>query len=357
MNLTPEQLERLDACVKEIGEILYSQTDSEKLQDMELLETITRQHILEYIGPKLLFFFISQITGTTQGKKRKLKTCLGTLTLTNKQAKLMGIKPYARLSPLLLKCSLLVSANFSYGMGEKEIEVLTGIQVSHSTLQRKVNDSSFDFPDAKQAVSEVCIDGGKVRLRTQKKGASCIWKEYKVARMQGIYYGASFQDPLTLTDWINSQNTTDPLICLGDGHDGIWNLFKEIGTPQQRQEVLDWYHLKENLYKVGRSMKKLQKIESLLWVGKVVEAKAQLKKYKTYKTSKFCAYLTKHQHRIINYSEAQKEQICSIGSGAVESAVKQIDGRLKLAGAQWKFENVNQILGLRCAYFNGLLTA
>jgi len=43
---------------------------------------------------------------------------------------------------------------------------------------------------------------------------------------------------------------------------------------------------------------------------------------------------------------------CSIGSGTVESAVKQIDRRLKISGPQWKPKNVNQILQLRCAYLN-----
>ncbi len=32
----------------------------------------------------------------------------------------------------------------------------------------------------------------------------------------------------------------------GDGHDGIWNLFREIGEKQERIEILDWYHLIEN---------------------------------------------------------------------------------------------------------------
>ena len=41
------------------------------------------------------------------------------------------------------------------------------------------------------------------------------------------------------------------IYCIGDGHPGIWNLFQEIGTTEQRQEILDWYHLKENLYKTG----------------------------------------------------------------------------------------------------------
>ncbi len=41
----------------------------------------------------------------------------------------------------------------------------------------------------------------------------------------------------------------------------------------------------------------------------------------------FCAYLRKHRQRIVNYSYYQAEQLCSIGSGAVESGVKQIDRR------------------------------
>jgi hypothetical protein len=36
---------------------------------------------------------------------------------------------------------------------------------------------------------------------------------------------------------------------------------------------------------------------------------------------KFCAYLDKHRYRIINYQYHQTEQICSIGSGTVESTI------------------------------------
>jgi len=54
------------------------------------------------------------------------------------------------------------------------------------------------------------------------------------------------------------------MYCIGDGHPGIWNLFQEIGVTEQRQEILDWYHLKENLYKAGGSLKRLKQAESLL---------------------------------------------------------------------------------------------
>lgn len=56
---------------------------------------------------------------------------------------------------------------------------------------------------------------------------------------------------------------------------------------------------------------------------------------------------------VINYEYCQREKICSIGSGAVESGIKQISQRIKLTGAQWKKEDVNKILQLRCAYLNG----
>lgn len=154
---------------------------------------------------------------------------------------------YSRLSPLLQKCCLLLSANESYQNAAKDIVALTGVNVSHSTMQRRVLDQEeYSLPAVKQAVSEVSIDGGKVRLRGAK-GEKSYWRDYKAVRLQGIYYGAFFQDNLSLTDWVNSQRLTNPLICLGDGHDGVWNLFQEIGTNQQRQEILDWYHLNENL--------------------------------------------------------------------------------------------------------------
>ncbi len=69
-----------------------------------------------------------------------------------------------------------------------------------------------------------------MRLRSEKKGQPAYWKEYKTGRLQGIYYGAFFQDNISLTDWVNSQNIGKTLYCLGDGHDGIWNLFEKIAV-------------------------------------------------------------------------------------------------------------------------------
>jgi len=61
-------------------------------------------------------------------------------------------------------------------------------------------------------------------------------------------------------------------------------------------------------------------------------------------------YLDKHCDRIVNYQNR------FVRLAPVESAVKQIDRRTKISGAQWNKENVPQVLAHRCAYLNGLLT-
>ncbi|MEL6555442.1 MAG: ISKra4 family transposase, partial [Cyanobacteria bacterium J06621_11] len=68
--------------------------------------------------------------------------------------------------------------------------------------------------------------------------------------------------------------------------------------------------------------------------------------------SQFMAYLQKHRYRIINYDYAWWIGE-TIGSGEIESGIKQIAARVKLTGAQWKEENVPQVLNHRCAYLNG----
>ncbi len=88
------------------------------------------------------------------------------------------------------------------------------------------------------------MDGGKVRLRGAKgegsKRAGCSL----AVRLQSLYYAAFFQDNLSLIDYVNSQPLSNPLVCLGDGHDDIWNLVAELGPKEQRWEILDWYHLR-----------------------------------------------------------------------------------------------------------------
>jgi hypothetical protein len=254
---------------------------------------------------------------------------------------------------------LLVSANVSYERSAQNIVVLTGMAVSQGTQHRLVQRQPFELPIAEDSVEEISIDRGKVRIRTPK-GEICKWQDYKAVNLHGDRQEAFFHANEQLVEWIKQQPLATPVICLGDGHIhpwrskalGIWNLFSAIAPNNQRQEILDWFHLKENLYKFKATEQDLAEIETLLWQGNVETAIKQLSHWSDEQAQTFIGYLTHHHARIVNYAYFQAEGI-SIGSGAIESTVKQMGARIKLSGAQWKSENVPQFLLHRCAYLNG----
>jgi len=58
--------------------------------------------------------------------------------------------------------------------------------------------------------------------------------------------------------------------------------------------------------------------------------------------------LEKHRLPIVNEEQLSTQKVCSIGSVSVESAVKQIDRRLKISEVLWLMKNVNQMRSLWC---------
>lgn len=267
----------------------------------------------------------------------------------------MQVKAGSQISPMLERCCLRVSANVSYQRTAEDIELLTGMRVSAKTQQRLAQRQSFETPLLEEPVEEVSIDGGTVRLIVEV-GEEPRWKQYKAVHLSPEkVHGGWLDDNCALLEWLNQQLFSPVVSCLGDGHDGIWNLFEQMRGDIERREVLDWYHLMENLEKVGKSFQHLALARSLLWQGNVDETLALFEGCQDHQAGCFCQYLRKHRHRIVNYGYLQAEGICSIGSGAVESTVKQIDQRLKISGARWKPEHVPNVLAHRCAYLNNQL--
>lgn len=249
-----------------------------------------------------------------------------------------------------------LSANVSYQNAAADLSYLTGIEVSRSAQQRLVHRQDFSQPEVAQAVEELSLDGGNIRVRTPQ-GEPCRWRGYKaICLHEREAVAAAFGESAGVIEWVNRQPLAPMVTCLGDGHEGIWNVIAQL-TPQcQRREVLDWFHLMENLHKVGGSIKRLNQAEALLWKGEVSEAQALFLGLRSRQAHNFYDYLERHRHRIINYEYYQAEDICSIGSGTIESTIKQIDRRTKISGAQWKEENVPQVLAHRCAYLNRLIS-
>jgi hypothetical protein len=187
------------------------------------------------------FFFIKQATGTESGRSRTVKSCIGKLIITEKQAEKLGVKKSTRLAPLFEKCCLRQVANLSYEKAESEIEAQTGVHIGHTCLHRLVEKQEWASRIATSEVKETSVDGGKVRLR-KEEGEGSNWLDYKAVRLHDSYYGAFFIDNQALINYVNSQPLSEVLTCLGDGHDGIWNIIVQLNPDRAGREILDWYH-------------------------------------------------------------------------------------------------------------------
>jgi hypothetical protein len=243
-------------------------------------------------------------------------------------------------------------AKTSYQQAESDLKELMGIKIGHSSLHRLVERVELPEAQAETTSEAASIDGGKICLRgSVEQGGQ--WRDYKLVSLHDNICEAFFQAPEALKTWSEAQPLSPIFTFLGDGHDGIWKLSKTFGNNQIviKREILDWYHLKENLYRVGGSLKRLQRAENWLWHGKVETASAEFAQLKSKKARNFQSYLLKHRQRIPNYHQYQEFGM-TIGSGDVESKIKQVGARVKLSGARWNPKNVTSILRLRCAYLN-----
>ena len=245
-------------------------------------------------------------------------------------------------------------AKASYQQAETDIAMLTGIRVSAKTQERIVKHATLPDPVSDDPVHELALDGGMVRVRTPR-GEPSEWRQYHAIRVNRGGIGmAWFKQPSALLSWILTLPMATLVYLLGDGHCGIWSLFEQMAIPGLKDEILDWFHLKENLYKVEATSEQLETLASHLWEGHLGKTKTLLADLHTPSAQRFQSYLDQHAQRIPNYRYYQMEGL-PIGSGPVESLVKQIDARLQLTGAQWNPESLPQMLKLRCAYLNNQL--
>jgi hypothetical protein len=54
--MTPQDQERLQACISEIAQILYNNTPAEKITTLEDIEKAVRQQMIEQVSPKIALF-------------------------------------------------------------------------------------------------------------------------------------------------------------------------------------------------------------------------------------------------------------------------------------------------------------
>jgi len=56
ITMTPEEQQRIQACISEIAQILYNNTPPEKITTLEQIEKVVRQQMMEHVSPQIALF-------------------------------------------------------------------------------------------------------------------------------------------------------------------------------------------------------------------------------------------------------------------------------------------------------------
>jgi hypothetical protein len=155
------------------------------------------------------------------------------------------------------------------------------------------------------------------------------------------------------------------LCVLGDGAKWIWNQVKAL-FPTAVQ-ILDYYHCREHVHKVGAlqfaedAVQEQEWVEAMMarlfwgyvdWAIEGLQALQPRDPQAAEEIRKLIGFLRNSAERL-HYRSARKGGY-PIGSGGIEAANKSISHvRLKRSGAWWYLKQANHMLALRCAIYNG----
>lgn len=299
-------------------------------------------------------------------------------------------------SPGLAKQIVWLSALLPYEQCEAVFERIAGRSIPSSSIWRQgqfygeklwdyaqaqaeqVSVERIQFADARHDHRQkkgMSMDGGMVNIRQEG------WRELKVGAVFDIEMRLerpqAQADLLEMAHGVNLHYTAvlgtkdefSPMLwalavkhelptareraIIADGALWIWNLAEDL-CPDGRQ-IVDWFHALEHLHQAASAIypqetdlrKRQQWLKTqteALYMGRIhtlIQALDQAGQ------SQFSTYFDRHQRRM-QYLEFREEGF-PIGSGTVESAVKQFKQRLCATGMIWNAENAQRMLFLRAS--------
>lgn len=215
------------------------------------------------------------------------------------------------------------------------------------------------------AYRSVSLDGGMIHIRQEG------WKEMKVGLVSGLRHNWDIEKPQTClvdidyTAVIGSVDSFAPALwelavrhqipyagrtaVVADGAAWIWRLCADY-FPGSTQ-IVDWYHARQQLAQVAdtrypdddiRARSWYEKMSTHLFQGEVWKIIADLKQHDVSET-----YFETHQRRM-QYLQFRADGF-PIGSGGVESGIKQYKQRLSGPGMRWSRQGAERMLTIRTA--------
>jgi len=286
-----------------------------------------------------------------------------------------------------------------YEQARAVVERFGGQTVAVSSLWRATQrhgERLFEAEQARQASAQVAatpsprrvdatkpkslsMDGGMVHIRGEG------WKEMKVASI-GTVEPAHEQSNREPPSWVHVTHlrytavlgevapfraavwtliletlffATSFSSVVADGAAWIWNIVAEL-CPDSRQ-IVDFFHAVQHLSQAAQALFPTDPAQATAWLTKMREHLALgqvwfiIHSLNAAHLSDLAHYFVTHQRRM-TYQEF-REDGCPIGSGAVESAVKQFKVRLTGPGMSWSRAAAQRMLVLRAAILSATFDA
>ena len=221
------------------------------------------------------------------------------------------------------------------GEGWKELKVGSVFEVDRHPGVDRESKEAVALPNAK-AISYVAHLGGPTAF------GAMVWAE---ARRR---------------DWWQAAETQ----VVADGASWIWNLTAlHFGESVQ---IVDWYHAKSHLVAAARALYGKEEVAMQRWlktqerllyqgharrIGEALLTEAQKRPQIANDLRSEAHYFLKHQRRM-QYM-AFREEGWVIGSGMVESGIKQYKTRFCGPGMRWSRAGAERLIPVRTAILNG----
>jgi Uncharacterised protein family (UPF0236) len=311
-------------------------------------------------------------------------------------ARLAAEVPYATAQELFTKLTgLSLSDHTIYAVTGELSDELGVLDVSPTAAEIARRVAEMAAGQARRPVMVLAIDGAFVPTRPQEaKGPGAgrrhpraqrprwqgVWKEAKGFR----FYLVDRERIVHLLSWYQVGCDEDVgaalrqvqaaglipedqvrLCVLGDGAKWIWNQVTTL-FPTAVQ-ILDYYHCREHVHKVGAlqfaedAVQAQEWVEAMMarlfwgsvdWAIEGLQALQPRDPQAAEEIRKLIGFLRNSAERL-HYRRARKGGY-PIGSGGIEAANKSISHvRLKRSGAWWYLKQANHMLALRCAIYNG----
>lgn len=296
--------------------------------------------------------------------------------LARRMVWLSGLLPYAQCAAVFEQIGeRLIPASSIWRQTQQHGERLYAYvqhQQEQVSVERVVLPAVQDDHDQRKAVS---MDGGMVNIRGEG------WRELKIgavfdvethlernpqtqqldemAHGRKVHYTAVLgsKDAFTPALWAlavaQDVPTAKERAVIGDGAAWVWNVAEDV-CPDGRQ-IVDWFHAVQHLAEAATALypdendhpkrqRWLRTYKDHLYLGRIHKIMAALQRRER---ADLVTYFENHQRRM-QYLEFREEGL-PIGSGVIESGIKQFKQRLTGAGMRWKMDNAHRMLVIRAA--------